>query len=656
MMLSSIKNLSIKNKLFFPIIFFISATFITIQWVSYTVTYEREKDNLVQRVKVLAKGVAFNLQAAILFDDKESANEILSAFSADRDIVRVKLFDTEPQLFAMYQQQDRIPPVPNELQRIEISQKQFSISEQYIFLLVPVVLEKEVIAHLRVTISKQSFENIFLITLKTAGIYLILLLILGTILYKIIQRFIIEPLFNLNEGMQAFVERRERTKKITLNSNDEIGDLVHAFNTMLERLGQREKQVNFTLDKLEQEKSFANEVIETVQHSLVVVNEHGEIIHANAATMEIFRCTSAYIEGLTIKELIVTKQAALLQSAIDSNLVLNDELIESTDVFSSKQLLQISSRALSKPGQTLFAIQDVTEIETAMNRQKLAAGVFENSQDGLVVLNASNEITMVNPAVTTLLGYEANVLLGKTPFEVLPWQQFTSLMPTITDSLENFGQWQGEVWEKHSSGKLVPMFVKINRIVSNQQRGEFDMVLTLSDLSNVKEMERLEHLAHHDALTGLANRSHLYKTLDEVVSSSQYSDNHFAVLYLDLDGFKEVNDTYGHDAGDEMLRQVASRLLSQVRSGDLVARLSGDEFVLIIKSTNKEMMSALAERLLKIITEEVMYRNRSLKVGASIGINLVEDDERDLDLILKSADQAMYEAKSQGKGCFVYSN
>ena len=655
MMLSSIKNLSIKNKLFFPIIFFISATFITIQWVSYTVTYEREKDNLVQRVKVLAKGVAFNLQAAILFDDKESANEILSAFSADRDIVRVKLFDTEPQLFAMYQQQDRIPPVPNELQRIEISQKQFSISEQYIFLLVPVVLEKEVIAHLRVTISKQSFENIFLITLKTAGIYLILLLVLGTILYKIIQRFIIEPLFNLNEGMQAFVERRERTKKITLNSNDEIGDLVHAFNTMLERLGQREKQVNFTLDKLEQEKSFANEVIETVQHSLIVVNEDGEIIHSNAATMEIFRCTSAYLEGLTIKELIVTKQSDLLQSAIDSNLVLNDQLIESIDVFSSKQLLQVSSRELSKQGQTLFAIQDVTEIESAMNRQKLAAGVFENSQDGLVVLNASNEITMVNPAVTTLLGYEASVLLGKSPFEVLPWQQFTSLMPTIIESLENYGQWQGEVWEKHSSGNLVPMFVKINRIVSNQQRGEFDMVLTLSDLSNVKEMERLEHLAHHDALTGLANRSHLYKTLDEVVSSSQYSDNHFAVLYLDLDGFKEVNDTYGHDAGDEMLRQVASRLLSQVRSGDLVARLSGDEFVLIIKSTNKEMMSALAERLLIIITEEVMYKGRSLKVGASIGINLVEDDERDLDLILKAADQAMYQAKSKGKGCFVYS-
>lgn len=654
-MLSSIKNLSIKNKLFLPIIIFISVTFITIQWVNYTVTYERERDNLVQRVKVLAKGVAYNLQAAILFDDKESANEILSAFSADRDIVRVKLFDTEPQLFAMYQQQDRIPPVPNEQERNEINEKQFSISEQYIFLLVPVVLEQEVIAQLRVTISKQSFQNIFLITLKTAGIYLILLLLLGTILYKIIQRFIIEPLFNLNEGMQAFVERRERTKKITLNSNDEIGDLVHAFNTMLERLGQREKQVNFTLDKLEQEKSFANEVIETVQHSLIVVNEHGEIIHANAATMEIFRCTSAYLECLTIKELIVTKQADLLQSAIDSHLVLNDQLIESTDVFSSKQLLHISSRALSKQGQTLFAIQDVTEIETAMNRQKLAAGVFENSQDGLIVLNASNEITMVNPAVTSLLGYEANVLLGKTPFEVLPWQQFTSLMPTITDSLENFGQWQGEVWEKHSSGKLIPMFVKINRIVSNQQRGEFDMVLTLSDLSNVKEMERLEHLAHHDALTGLANRSHLYKTLDEVVSSSQYSENYFAVLYLDLDGFKEVNDTYGHDAGDEMLRQVASRLLSQVRSGDLVARLSGDEFVLIIKKTDKAMMSALADRLLSIITEEVIYRKRSLKVGASIGINLVENDERDLDVILKSADKAMYEAKKQGKGCYVYS-
>jgi diguanylate cyclase (GGDEF)-like protein len=143
--------------------------------------------------------------------------------------------------------------------------------------------------------------------------------------------------------------------------------------------------------------------------------------------------------------------------------------------------------------------------------------------------------------------------------------------------------------------------------------------------------------------------------MDDVVTSSHYSNQHFAVIYLDLDGFKEVNDNYGHDAGDEILKEVSNRLLSQVRAGDLVARLSGDEFVLIIKQTNKILLAKLAERLLELIGQEVNYKQRSLHVGASLGIHLVDGLERDIDVILKVADEAMYEAKRKGKGQFVFS-
>jgi diguanylate cyclase (GGDEF)-like protein len=142
--------------------------------------------------------------------------------------------------------------------------------------------------------------------------------------------------------------------------------------------------------------------------------------------------------------------------------------------------------------------------------------------------------------------------------------------------------------------------------------------------------------------------------MDDVVTSSHYSNQHFAVIYLDLDGFKEVNDNYGHDAGDEILKEVSNRLLSQVRAGDLVARLSGDEFVLIIKQTNKVLLAKLAERLLDLIGQEVNYKQRSLHVGASLGINLVDGSERDIDVILKVADEAMYQAKRKGKGQFVF--
>ena len=654
-MLSFINNISIKNKLILPIIIFIAVTFVTIQSINYTVTFEREKESLIQRVKVLAQGVAYNLQAAILFEDKSSAQEILSAFVADKDIVRVKLYDINEQLFASYQVNNTLVPRPNEDELDDIADHQFAISEHFIFLLVPVTLDDAVIANLRVTISKETFTTILTHIFKVAAVYLLFLVVLGAVLVKLVQRFIIEPMFNLNEAMQAFVERRSEQPKLIATNRDEIGDLVRAFNTMLERLQHRDNQINFTLDKLQEEKSFANEVIETVQHSLLVVDEKGLIVHANVATRDIFKCSEAFLENLLIQELIATKQTGFIQDVIDTNIELNDELLETTDLFQSKRWLRVSSRSLSKHGRILYAIQDVTGIETAMSRQRIAAGVFENSKDGLIVLNSSNVITMVNPAITQLLGYHSDLLVGKTPFEVFSWQQFSSLMPTIRSSLDNYGQWQGEVWEKSASGKLVPMFVKVNRVASDNEKDEFDMVLTLSDLSNVKEMERLEHLAHHDALTGLANRAQLYKVMDDVVTAGHYSNQHFAVIYLDLDGFKEVNDNYGHDAGDEILKEVSSRLLSQVRAGDLVARLSGDEFVLIIKQTNKVLLAKLAERLLDLIGQEVNYKQRSLHVGASLGIHLVDGTERDIDVILKVADEAMYQAKRKGKGQFVFS-
>lgn len=654
-MLSFINNISIKNKLILPIIIFIVVTFVAIQSISYTVTYEREKESLIQRARVLAQGVAYNLQAAILFEDKSSAQEILSAFIADKDIVRVKLYDINEQLFASYQVSNTLVPRPNADELADIAAHQFTISDNFIFLIVPVMLEDTVIANLIVTISKETFNSILTNIFKVAVVYLLFLMILGGVLVKLIQRFIIEPMFELNEAMQAFIERRSEQPKLVTANRDEIGDLVRAFNTMLERLQHRDNQINFTLDKLQEEKSFANEVIQTVQHALLVVDEKGTIVHANAATRDIFKCSEAFLENLLIQELITTQQAGFLKDVIDANIELDDELLETTDLFQSKRWLRVSSRSLSKHGRILYAIQDVTEIETAMSRQRIAAGVFENSKDGLIVLNSSNVITMVNPAVTQLLGFHADLLVGKTPFEAFSWQQFSSLIPTIRSSLDNYGQWQGEVWEKSASGTLIPMFVKVNRVSSDNEEDHFDMVLTLSDLSNVKEMERLEHLAHHDALTGLANRAQLYKVMDDVVTSSHYSNQHFAIIYLDLDGFKHVNDNYGHDAGDEILKEVSSRLLSQIRAGDLVARLSGDEFVLIIKQTNKVLLAKLAERLLDLIGQEVYYKQRSLHVGASLGIHLVDGTERDIDVILKVADQAMYQAKRKGKGQFVFS-
>tara|TARA_Y100001956_G_C4125254_1_gene189679 strand:+ start:1794 stop:3764 length:1971 start_codon:yes stop_codon:yes gene_type:complete len=650
-----LSNLSLKSKLILPIVIFTGIIFFTSQGYAFFNAVETQRDNLIDRVSVLAKGVAYNLQAAILFNDNYSANEVLDAFSADEEVVRVKLYTANGQLFAMYERDGTAAPVPTERERIEIRENQFAVGDEYIFILVPVDMEGETIAKLRVIVSKDSFQTLYNSALSNSFIFLVLLVSAGFVLYMTVDKFIVGPVYNLNLGMNAFINRKQRDFNVLPAANDEIGDLVRAFNTMLDRLSQREQQVAYTLDKLEEEKSFANEVVETVKHALIVVDNKGKIVHFNGATCDVFRCTSAFLKGANLEDLIESDEVNIVHEVINQGLEFTDRKLWIRDVFKQDQLLQISCTKLSKAGQILFAIQDITEVEAAQSRQRLAAGVFENSQDGLMVTDQDDVITMVNPSVTRLLGYSQEALLGRKPEDTFEWQQFCSLMPTIKESVIQYGQWQGEIWEKHLFGHKVPMFVKVSRILSRENESKCDYVYILSDLSSVKEMERLEYLAHHDSLTGLANRAHLYRVLDDSLKDERQAKSGLALLYLDLDGFKQVNDTYGHDAGDEVLKQVAERLLSQVRSNDLVARLSGDEFVVLLTATDRDSIPVLAERLIGLIKQDIVYRGRVLNVGASIGVHYVDQRNVPMDQLIRAADKAMYKAKSLGKGQFVLS-
>lgn len=648
-----LKNLSLKSKLILPIVVFTGIIFFASQGYAFFHAIETQRNNLIDRVSVLAKGVAYNLQAAILFSDNYSAKEVLDAFSADEDVIRAKLYTENGQLFAMYEREGSSAPVPTERERKEIREHQFAVGDEHIFILVPVEMEGDTIAQLRITVSKDSFQALYNSALQNSFIFLILIISAGVVLYMTVDKFIVRPVYSLNLGMNAFINRKQRKFDAIPVANDEIGDLVRAFTTMLDRLNQREQQVAYTLDKLEEEKSFANEVVETVKHALIVIDNTGKVVHFNGASCDVFRCTSAFIKGAKLEDFIESDEGNIVHKVINQGLEFTDRKLWIRDVFKQEQLLKISCTKLSKAGQFLFAIQDITEVEAAQSRQRLAAGVFENSQDGLMVTNQDDVITMVNPSVTRLLGYSQEALLGKKPEETFEWQQFCSLMPTIKESVTQYGQWQGEIWEKHAFGHKVPMFVKVSRILSRENKSQYDYVYILSDLSSVKEMERLEYLAHHDSLTGLANRAHLYRVLDESLKDEREAKSGLALLYLDLDGFKQVNDTYGHDAGDEVLKQVAERLLSQVRSSDLVTRLSGDEFVVLLTSTDRASISVLAERLIALIKQDIVYRGRVLNVGASIGVHYIAKRDIPMDQLIRAADTAMYQAKSLGKGQFV---
>jgi len=532
-------------------------------------------------------------------------------------------------------------------ERSRLHEVGYALSAHFLYVLEPVIHNGKVVGTIRVTISQLPLMEVRDALLQGGLLFLVILLVSSVVFYIGVERRVLRPIIEVNRALQDVANGHHLSGRIEHRAKDEVGELVSSFNLMLDRQQRLEKQRKHSLEVLERRKAFAEEVVDSIQDALMVTDNLGRVIHCNRATHRIFEKTYHGIETANICDLIQTKTPNELRQILSRGLECDDIHLENRE---GEQQLSLTSRLLSKHGYLLFVIQDITEIEEAMNRQRVAGRVFESSQDGLVVLNHQGIITMVNPAVTKLVGLDSDQLVGKPFIKSIRWRKLQAMMPSILESIDNYGMWQGEVIEKNHLGQLIPMFARVNRIIKSEDQNAYDMVIILTDLSSAKEMERLEYLAHHDALTGLANRSKFHLELEELVQRSGYLRDEFAVLYLDLDGFKGINDTYGHDAGDEVLKIVAKRMTGATRHSDLIARLSGDEFVMLVNPANQKVVTRIAEQLLETICSPIEYRGSLLKVGVSIGVKLVGVNERDATRILKSADTAMYQAKKAGKG------
>lgn len=297
----------------------------------------------------------------------------------------------------------------------------------------------------------------------------------------------------------------------------------------------------------------------------------------------------------------------------------------------------------------------VHNLEVATHSLALFAKVVENSEEAILITDAGNNIIFVNEAFNRITGYTSGEVIGKNPSLLKSGKQDKCFYQHMWNSIQAHGRWQGEIWNCRKSGEIFPGWQSINTV--RNDRGEItNYVAIFMDITKHKEAETyLHHMANFDQLTGLANRNLLDDRLSQAVLHANRHGLTIAVMYLDLDNFKDINDTLGHSIGDQLLKGVADRLVACVREDDTVARQGGDEFIVVLADiTDIAHVPTMVEKMIKSISAPYNFGGQEVFTSASMGIAFLPHDGINKDSLLKNADVAMYSAKESGRNCFRF--
>ena len=299
--------------------------------------------------------------------------------------------------------------------------------------------------------------------------------------------------------------------------------------------------------------------------------------------------------------------------------------------------------------------EDITERQAADEKLRLMARVFEHSGEGIVITGPGSEILAVNSTFTRLTGFSPEEVLGRNPRIFHSGKESKDFYVAMWEILSRENYWQGELWNKRKDGSLYPKWLAIS-VVRNDQGEILNYIGSFTDITERKQAaSRIEHLAHYDHLTGLPNRYNLLGKVTQALELAKRSRNNLSLLFIDLDHFKNINDSLGHHMGDILLNHVAERLLESVRSVDIVARIGGDEFVVVLQQIHSGIDAAqIAAKIQQNLSQTFLFEGHSLHITPSIGISVFPYDGETVDDLLKNADLAMYYAKAKGRNNYQF--
>ena len=473
-----------------------------------------------------------------------------------------------------------------------------------------------------------------------------------------ITRSIVRPLESLAHAARMMGEDNDDTALPTQLGTEEISDLTQAFAAMrirIRRLLAEQRQTAGMLETSQRLSLIGGWEID-VRSNTVSCTEQTCRIHEMPE-----KNLTVDIPVAEVTRFYTPESAPVLQAAIDEALATGtpfDLTLQMRTVTGRLRWVHVVSVALtSADGHVLKltgAIQDITARIEAEQALRIAATAFE-SQQGMTITDAQQVILSVNSAFTRITGYSADEVVGNKPSMLASGRHGATFYADMQCSIETTGAWQGEIWNKRKNGEIYPEWLMITA-VKNEAGQVTHYVGSFADIAQRRKAEEKVHdLAFFDPLTQLPNRRLLVDRINQALASSDRSKHLGALLFIDLDNFRSLNDTLGHDAGDLLLQQVAQRLTACVREGDTVARVGGDEFVLILEDLSEAAPEAatqaetVGEKVLQALNQPYQLGNCLRHSTPSIGLTLFDDHQVGVDELLKRADLAMYQAKAAGR-------
>jgi len=436
------------------------------------------------------------------------------------------------------------------------------------------------------------------------------------------------------------------TTQISPTTLATLESLAHNFSQTLLRLAAHEEAERLQIN--------LSGLFDALNDFIFIIDPQGRIIHHNRAVSELL----GYPPGALLEQPVAmlhpeqdrAKAGEIIADMIAGRLAICPLPLLHAD----GRLIMVETRAASGywNGQpAIFGIsRDISERLAAEERQKLAASVFDNAHEGIMITDPKGRIVEVNATFSELTGFSREEAVGQSADLLKSGHHEPAFYLDMWRIIRELGYWRGEVWNRKKSGEIFAEQLTISTV--RNRDGEIShFVGIFSDITLIKEhQQRLEHLAHFDALTQLPNRMLLGDRMQLAMAQTERNGKVLAVCYLDLDGFKPVNDLYGHAVGDRLLVEVAQRLKGCIRAGDTVSRLGGDEFVLLFSELDDihECDIAIA-RVISTLTHPFLINGHGILISASIGVTLYPQDGADSDTLLRHADQAMYAAKQAGR-------